>query len=74
MRRVGLLLIVTALAGCSWFYTPPPPVEQKITPGARVIYHGGIPVFTICDRGNLLYMTTNGPISVIPNGCPTGNP
>jgi hypothetical protein len=72
MRCVGLLLTVLSLSGCSWFRDPP---TQQITPGSRVIYYGGVAVWSICDRGNLIYMTDKSPqIAVVAGGCPTGSP
>ena len=73
MRRLGvLLLLTTALAGCSWF-RPDPPVQQ-ITPGARLIYHGGKPVWAVCSRGDRIYFTDTGQFQVVGGACPDGEP
>jgi len=65
-----VLLCVPLLAACA------SREMQKVTPGARVIYHGGkFAVFTICDRGNRVYMTEDSDqVTVIPGGCPDGQP
>lgn len=75
MRKIAIVGLLF-LGGCSWFRPePPPPPTQRITPGARIIYNGGIAVWVVCDKGNLIYMSENTPaISVIAGGCPTGSP
>jgi hypothetical protein len=79
MRRVALVLLAfTTLAGCSWFRDPPPPEPaRRVTPGSRIIYNSGVgdTVWTVCDKGNLVYLTEKSPaITVIPGGCPSGQP
>jgi hypothetical protein len=72
MRTFVVALVFGALVSAC---TSKPP-EQRLTPGSRLIYHGGsFGVFTICDRGNRVYLTEHGnTVTVIPNGCPDGAP
>jgi len=69
-RWLILILGVFAFMGCA------ARDNQRVTPGARVIYHGGkFAVFTICDRGNRIYMTEESDtVAVVPGGCPDGQP
>jgi excisionase family DNA binding protein len=72
MKRVlSLVFCASALMGCSGNRD-----FQKVTPGARVIYHGGkFAVWTICDRGNRVYMTEeSSTVAVVAGGCPDGQP
>jgi hypothetical protein len=66
MRRV-LLGITIVLAGCTWG-NPPPPVA-----GSRAIY---VPetITVVCDRGNLLYLSNEGALQVLPGACLDGKP
>jgi hypothetical protein len=72
VRALGIVGVLAALlVGCSKEH----PV--KLTPGTRLIYHGGGDaggVFTFCDRGNRVYYGESGQFQVIPGGCPDGNP
>jgi hypothetical protein len=73
MRRSLLVLLTMALAGCSWFREPAP--VQTITPGSRIIYNGGVAVWVVCDRGNLVYLSQGtAAIHVVAGGCPSGSP
>ena len=72
MRRLVLIGLVLAASGCSWFRAPPP--VQQITPGARLIYHGGQPVWVTCSRGDRIYLTTSGQFQVVGGACPDGEP
>ena len=72
---IGLALMVT---GCSWFRPDPPPEPiRRVTPGSRIIYSStpGDAVWSVCDKGNLLYFTEKSPlIAIVPGGCPSGQP
>jgi hypothetical protein len=75
--RFGVLAVLAVgllgLASCS-SKTEAPRIQQ-MTPGTRLIYHGGKEgVYTMCDRGNRVYMNENGNFQVVPNGCPHGEP
>ena len=72
MRIVILVGLTLVGAGCSWFRDAPP--EQKITPGARLIYMGGRPIWTICSRGDRVYLTDTGQFQVVAGACPSGEP
>lgn len=76
MKRVLLVLAALSLSGCFWRNDPPPPA-RAVTPGSRIIYNSGQgdTIWTICDKGNLVYMTEKSPaLSVVSGGCPTGQP
>ena len=45
-----------------------------IPPGSRLILQGNTPVYAICDRGNLLYVSESGQVQLVPLGCVTGQP
>jgi hypothetical protein len=67
---VSLLVIAIMFGGCS---QAKPPV--LMTPGSKLIYHDGTHgMWTICDRGNRVYMTHSGVIQVVAGACPTGDP
>jgi hypothetical protein len=72
-RRLLILALITGLAGCAWFRDPP---EQGISTGATVVYNGGgFKVFSVCDRGNLVYSSEKNPqVYVVPGGCNAGAP
>ena len=77
MRRYVLVGLGLTLASCSWFREPPPEPARRITPGARVIYDSGMndTIFSICDKGDRLILTTKSPqIVTVPGGCPSGQP
>lgn len=68
---VGLGILLFLVVGCG--KKDPPP--QLMTPGTRLIYHGGsFGIWTFCDRGNRIYMNERGPMQIIPGGCPNGEP
>jgi competence protein ComEA len=70
MRRLILIgLSALVVTGCAWFRDPP---EQGVTTGATVVYTGskGGEVFSICDKGNLIYLTKSNPqVAVVHGGC-----
>jgi len=76
MRFVVSLSAALVLVGCA--SKRPEPPTQLLTPGARLIYHGGGPagfgVWSVCDRGARVYLTEAGSVFVVPNGCPSGEP
>ena len=75
MMRRGVVVLFALLAlGCSTKRVEP---ERRITPGSRIIYNSGVgdTIWAVCDKGNLIYMTEKTPaMSVVPNGCPGGQP
>jgi len=73
MRRVFILGLGLFLAACGG--SGDKPKLQPMTPNSRLIYHGGaFGVYTMCDRGNRVYMTETGLFQVVPGGCPDGQP
>jgi hypothetical protein len=68
MHRVILAGVLALVAGCAG---DPKPI---LGPGARLIYHGSNTVWALCDRGNLVYVSDGGAVSVIASGCPSGQP
>lgn len=70
---VGLLGVLLLAVGCSK-QTPPPAPRQLMTPHSRLIYHGGISLWTFCDRGSRVYVNEANSFQVIPGGCPDGAP
>jgi hypothetical protein len=77
MRRRRLVILSVglslALLGCGKKEPPPP---MLIAPNSRLIYSSGTwgNIWTVCDRGHRLFLTHQGQITVIANGCPTGEP
>lgn len=72
MRRAIVLLAMVLTVGCA---AKDP--DRRITPGSRIIYNSGVgdTIWAVCDKGNLIYMTEKTPaMSVVPNGCPGGQP
>jgi hypothetical protein len=74
--RLGVIAVLAVslltLVSCS---SKEPPRVQQMTPGTRLIYHGGKEgVYTMCDRGNRIYMNEQGGFQVVQNGCPYGEP
>ena len=45
-----------------------------IPPGSRLIMQGDVPLYAVCDRGNLLYVSESGQVQLVPLGCLTGQP
>ena len=45
-----------------------------IPPGSRLIMQGNSPLYAVCDRGNLLYVSESGGVQIVPLGCLTGQP
>ena len=70
-RLLVITLACAGLAGCAWFREPP---EQGISTGATVVYNGGgFKVFSVCDKGNLVYTSEKNPsVHVVPGGCNPG--
>src|SRR4030095_1220472 len=68
MRREWLGLLLVGIAGGAWFREAP---EQKVAPGATMIYHGGgYAVFMVCNGNDRIYMTEKNPmIAVVKDGC-----
>ena len=80
MRRAWwLLLLVLPLSGCSGAEIRRRHRSRRA--GSRrargCIYNSGVgdTLWSICDRGNLIYMTEKvAQVAVVPNGCPHGQP
>lgn len=60
----GVLLLSVWLIGCGSTKAP-----QQMTPGSRLIYHGGQAIWTACNRGDRLYVNETGNFHVVPGGC-----
>jgi hypothetical protein len=68
MRRVLVLFgIAVVCIGCGGKST-------AIPPGSRLIMQGNKPLYTVCDRGNRLYVSEAGPVQIVPLGCLDGQP
>ena len=67
MRRGLLALGLLLLGGCGG-------KAATIPAGSRLIMQGNSPLYAICDRGNLLYVTESGGVQIVPLGCLTGSP
>jgi hypothetical protein len=75
MRHAWLIGLALLATGCTWFREPEP--ARRITPGSRIIYNStsGDTIWSVCDKGNILYLTEKSPqIVVVPGGCPSGQP
>jgi hypothetical protein len=72
MRRVALCLVIGALLlSCS----ADKPQPMLMTPQSRLLYHDGTTgLWTVCDRGNRVYLTHAGLFQVVPYGCLDGQP
>ena len=67
MRRLIVLgAVVAACVGCG--------SKTTIPPGSRLIMQGNVPLWTVCDRGNRLYVTEKGMMQLVPMGCVDGQP
>jgi competence protein ComEA len=69
LRRILIGMCLVTLAGCAWFRDPP---QAGITTGATVVYSGGAggEIFSICDKGNLVYLTKSQPaVAIVKDGC-----
>ena len=70
MRLTILILAAGVLASCA---SDKP--KFVLTPTARAVAHfGSFGIFAVCDRNNLLYVSQEGPLGVVSNGCPAGLP
>jgi hypothetical protein len=67
MRWILVGVTLLTLAGCG-------SKKDVMMPGSRMIYQGGLSLWTFCDRGNRVYMSDKGLNQVIPGGCPGGEP
>ena len=56
--------LVAGLAGCGG-------KKAEMAPGSRLIQSG---VWTVCDRGNRLYLSERGLLQLIPMGCLDNQP
>ena len=71
MRAIGLVILALLATACA----SKPERTSYMTPGSRLIYHGGkFGVWTTCDRGNRVYYTETGLFQVVAGGCPDGSP
>ena len=72
MRVATLVALALALGAAACASEKP----QLVSPGARMIYHGGdFGVFAVCDKGSRIYMTEKGRmVAVVPHACPDGQP
>lgn len=73
MRRgfvLGMITGLLLLGGCATNQ------GMRAAPASRLIYSGGSgnTVYSICDRGNRIYLTERGPFQVVPGGCMDGQP
>jgi hypothetical protein len=70
--KTNLTLAVLALIGLAMMVHGCGGNNRPLMPGTRLIYEG---VYSMCDRGNRVYLAEKGgAVVVIPGGCPDGNP
>ena len=70
MRLTILILAAGVLASCA---ADKP--KFKLTPSARVVGHfSSFGIYSLCDRQNLVYLSDEAILAVVPHGCPDGFP